>query len=110
MKHTGYLRQNEQNQFKSRIGWTCENYYQIKIPNQHEEITKKLSNIKEIIISIWGKRRGVVVLNHTSFTEKCCNILTSDQFKIFKGYTQRCQSQYHFMEQLKLTNLNKEKH
>ena len=69
MQHTGHLRQNEQDQLKSKIRRTCENYYRIKIPYQYQEIIKKLSNKKDIIILRQNKGRGVVVLNRTSYIE-----------------------------------------
>ena len=84
-QHTRHLRQSEQDQLKSKIGQTCENCYQIKIPYQYEEIIKKLSNKKNIIILREDKGRGVVVLYRTSYIEKYSNILTSDQFKVFEN-------------------------
>ena len=85
MQHTGHLKQNEQDQLKSKMRRTCKNYYRIKIPYRYEEIIKKLSNNKDIIILRQNKGRGVVVLNRTSYSEKCSNILTSDQFKVFEN-------------------------
>ena len=84
MQRTGNLRQSEQDQLKSKIRRTCENCYRIKIPYQYEEIIKKLSNKKDIIILRQDKGRGVVVLNRTSYIEKCSNIPTSEQFKVFE--------------------------
>ena len=86
MQHTGHLRQSEQDQLKSKIRRTCENYYRIKIPYHYEEIIKTLSTKKDIIILRRDKGRGVVVLNRTSYIEKCSNILTSDQFKVFENH------------------------
>ena len=68
MQRTGHLRQNEQDQLKSKIRRTCENYYRIKIPYQYQEIIKKLSNKKDIILR-QDKGRGVTVLNRTSYIE-----------------------------------------
>ena len=79
------MRQNEQDQLKSKTRRTCGNYYRIKIPYHYEEIIKKLSNNKDIIILKQDKGRGLVVLNRTSYFEKCSNILTSDQFKVFEN-------------------------
>ena len=79
MQHTGHLRQNEQNQLKSKIRRIC------KIPYRCEEIIKKLSNNKDIIILRQDKGHGVIVLNRTRYIEKCSNILTSDQFKVFEN-------------------------
>ena len=85
MQRTGHLRQSEQDPLKSKIRRICENYYRIKIPYQYEEIIKKPSNKKDIIIQRQDKGRGLVVLNCTSYIEKCSNILTSDQFKVFEN-------------------------
>ena len=87
MKQTGHLRQNEQDQLKSKIRRTCENYYRIRIPYRYEEIIKELSNNKNIIILRQDKGRGIVVLNRISYIEKRSNILTSDQFKVFENGT-----------------------
>ena len=81
MKHIEHLRQNDQ--LKSKIRRTCENYYRIEIPYWYEEITKKFFNNKEKLILIEDKGRGGLVSHCTSFTEKCCNILLH---KIFKYY------------------------
>ena len=85
MQHTRHLRQSEQDQLKSKIRRTCENCYRIEIPYQYEEIIKKLSNKKDIMILRQDKGRVVVLLNRTSYIEKCSNILTSDQFKVFEN-------------------------
>ena len=79
------MRQSEQDQLKSKIQRTCENYYRIKIPYQYEEIIKKLSNKNDIIILRQDNRRGVVVLNRTSYIEKSFNIFTRDQIKVFEN-------------------------
>ena len=79
MQHTGHLRQNEQNQLKSKIRRICE------IPYRCKETIKKLSNNKDIIILRQDKGRDVVVINRTGCIEKCSNILTSEQFKAFEN-------------------------
>ena len=48
-------------------------------------LTCYLSNKKDIIILRQDKGRGVVVLNRTRYIEKCSNILTSNQFKVFEN-------------------------
>ena len=82
MKYKGYLRQ-KQDQLKSKIRRTSENYYRIKIPYRYEGMIKKLSNNKETLVLRQDKGRGIVVMSCTSYIEKCCSILTSDQFKVF---------------------------
>ena len=84
MQHTGRLRHNEQVLLKNKIRQTCENFYRIKTPYRYKEIIRKLSNSKDIIILKPDKGCEVVVLNCSSYIEKCCNILTSDQFRVFE--------------------------
>ena len=48
-------------------------------------LTCYLSNKKDIIILRQDKERGVVALNRNSYIEKCSNILTSDQLKVFEN-------------------------
>ena len=85
IQHTQHLIQNEKDKLKSKIWPTCENYYRNKIHYQYKEIIKKLSNNKDIIILRQDKGHGVIVLNRTRYIEKCSNILTSDQFKVFEN-------------------------
>ena len=79
---TGRLRQNDQDQLKSKILRTCENYYRIKIPYQYEEIITKISNNKDIILK-QDKGRGVVVLNRSSYIDAPTYMLVTD-LKFFK--------------------------
>ena len=85
IQHTQHLIQNEKDKLKSKIWPTCENYYRNKVHYQYKEIIKKLSNNKDIIILRQDKGDGVIVLNRTRYIEKCSNILTSDQFKVFEN-------------------------
>ena len=85
IQHTQHLIQNEKDKLKSKIWPTCENYYRNKVHYQYKEIIKKLSNNKDIIILRQDKGHGVIVLNCTRYIEKCSNILTSDQFKVFEN-------------------------
>ena len=81
------MRQNDQDQLKSKVRRTCENYYRIKIPYQYEEIITKLSNNKDIILK-QDKGRGVVVLNRSSYADAPTYLLVTD-LKFFKMITQK---------------------
>ena len=81
LQHTKHLRQQEQDQLKSKIRGTCENYARIKTPCKYKKITENLSNNKSIIILKQDKGRGVVILNRKSYIEKCCRILETGQFR-----------------------------
>ena len=63
LQHAKHLSQQEQNQLKSKVRITCENYTQIKTPYKYKKIIENLSNNKNIIILKQNKGWGVVILN-----------------------------------------------
>ena len=79
-----HLSQQEQDQPKSKIRRTCENYSRIKKPYKYKKTIENLSNNKNIIILKQDKSRGAVILNRKSYIEKCFKILETDQFKKLK--------------------------
>ena len=81
LQHTKHLSQQEQDQLKSKIRRTCENYARIKTPYKYKKIIENLSNNKNIIILKQDKGRSVVILNRKSYIEKCCKILETGQFR-----------------------------
>ena len=81
LQHTKHLNQQEQDQLKSKIRRTCENYARMKTPYKHKKIIGNLSNNKNIIILKQDKGRGVVIFNRKSYIEKCCKILATGQFR-----------------------------
>ena len=81
LQHTKHLSQQEQDQLKSKIRRTYENYAPIKTLYKYKKIIENLSNNKNIIILKQDKGRGVVVLNRKSYIEKCCKILETGQFR-----------------------------
>ena len=71
----------EQDQLKSKIRRTCENYARIKTSYKYKKILQNLSNNKNIIILKQDRGRGMVILNLKSYIEKCCKILEIGQFR-----------------------------
>ena len=51
LQHTKDLDQEIQDELKSKIRKTCENYSKIKIPHQQQKVINNLSNIKSIIVN-----------------------------------------------------------
>ena len=74
-------KKKEQDQLKSKIRRTCENYARIKTPYKYKKIIENLSNNKNIIISKQDKGRGVVILKRKSYIDKCCKILETGQLR-----------------------------
>ena len=73
-----------QDELKSKIRRTCENYSKIKIPYQQQKVINNLSNNKSIILIQQDKGRGKVVLDRKHYNEKCLSIVESKQFKKLK--------------------------
>ena len=75
LKHRNQLDQRRQDELKSKIRRTCENYSCIKVPYKYQKIIDIISRNKDIIKQ--DKGRGVVILDKKDYIEKCINILDS---------------------------------
>ena len=56
---------------KTKMRNTCEKYSEIKVPYKHREITRNLSNNKNIVIMKQDKGRGVVIMDRNKYFDKC---------------------------------------
>ena len=65
---------------KTKFRNTCEKYCKIKIPFKYKEVLKKISNTNSIVILKQDKGRGVVIINHSAYLEKCYTLLNTSQF------------------------------
>ena len=65
---------------KTKLRNTCEKYCKIKIPFKYKGVLKKKSNTNSIVISKQDKGRGVVIVNHSTYLEKCFTLLNTSQF------------------------------
>ena len=74
-KHTNQLDNRRQDELKSKICRTCENYSQIKVPNKYQKIIDNISRNKDINLIQQDNGRGVVILEKKDNIEKCINIL-----------------------------------
>ena len=84
LKDTNQLGQRRQDELKSKIPRTCENYSWINVPQKYQKITDNISRNKYIILTKQDKGRGVVILDKKDYIKKCINILDSKQFKKLK--------------------------
>ena len=93
LQHTKDLDQESQDELKSKIRGTCENYSKIKIPYQQQKVINNLSNNKSIILIKQDKGRGIVILGRNHYTEKCLSIVESKLFrKLEKDSTKTLES------------------
>ena len=81
LQHTKHLSQQEQDQLKSKIRRTFENYARTKTPYKYKKIIENLCNNKNIIILKQDKGCSLVALNCKSYVKKCCKILETGQFR-----------------------------
>ena len=80
-KHTSNLDQQIQDELKSKIRRTCENYSKEKVPYKFQYVIDNLSKNKNIIIMREGKGRGITILDRKNYIEKCLNILDTKQLR-----------------------------
>ena len=64
------LTSHEKDALKSKIQRTCENYINIPSKSQFEEIIKKLTKNKNIVILRQDKGKGTVLMNKSKYVEK----------------------------------------
>ena len=81
LNHTNQLDQRRQDELKSKVRRTCENYSRINIPCKYQKIIDNISRNKDIILIKQDKGHGVVILDKKHYIEKFINILDSEQFK-----------------------------
>ena len=81
LRQTNNLNQNQLDEVKSKLRRTCENYSKTNVPYRYKEVIDNLSRNKNITLLQQDKGRGVVILDRTTYVEKCLNILHTDQFR-----------------------------
>ena len=65
---------------KTKLLSTCEKYNNIKIPFKHRQVIKRLAENNNIMLLRQDKGKGVVIMDKGNYTEKCVNLLNSNQF------------------------------
>ena len=67
-------------QLKTKLLSTCEKYNNIKVPFKHRQVIKRLAENNNILLLRQDKGKGVVIMDKGKYTEKCLNLLNSNQF------------------------------
>ena len=65
---------------KTKLFSTCEKYNNIKVPFKHRQVIKRLDENNNIMLLRQDKCKGVVIMDKGNYTEKCVNLLNSNQF------------------------------
>ena len=79
-KYTSNLDQQIQDELKTKIRRTFQNYSKVNVPYKFQHVIDNLSANKSIIIMRQDKGRGVTILDCKDYIEKCLNILDTTQF------------------------------
>ena len=70
LEHTNQLNQRRQDELKSKIHRTCENYSRTNVPYRYQKIIDNISRNKSIILIKQDKGCGVVILDKTTLHQK----------------------------------------
>ena len=65
---------------KTKLRSTCEGYSKINVPYKYKTVIDSLWKSQNICIIKQDKGSGVVVMDWSKCTEKCLNILQTEQF------------------------------
>ena len=74
------LPQHHLDHIKTKLRSTCEKYHNTRTTNKYKNVIEKLSKNDAIIIAKQDKGRGVVILDHTKYIDKCLSMLGTKQF------------------------------
>ena len=80
LKDISHLLENYLSSLKTKLGNACEKYSKIYVPYKYKKIIDQLSGNKDLCILKQDKGRGVVLMDKTKYTNKCLEILETDQF------------------------------
>ena len=79
-KYTKNLVQELQDELKTKIKRTCENYSKLKVPYKHQQLIDKLSKYTDTTFLRQDKDRGVTISDRKEYIQKCVSILNVIQF------------------------------
>ncbi len=82
---------------KTKLRHSYDQYSRIKVPFKHRQTVENLRKRDSIIVMKQDKGRGVVILNKTTYIDKCIEFLNGEQFhkdnedktKLIEGKVQR---------------------
>ena len=66
---------------KTKLRNTSEQYNNINVPYKEKEIINKLKKNQNIMLLRQDKGRGIVIIDRNRYTNKCLNILNTEQFR-----------------------------
>ena len=75
-----HIPENELTQLKSKLRNVCHKDNKIKVLYKYQHIIANLTNNKTIKVLKQDKRRGVVIMDSSKYTEKCLGLLKNDRF------------------------------
>ena len=81
LKRMQHLPDEEISRIKLKLLNTCQQYCSIKVPYKYRQVIRNLQSNTTIVILKQDKGRGVVIIDHNKYIDKCLTFLNSNQFK-----------------------------
>ena len=80
LKDISHIPENYLSSLKTKLRSTCEKYSKIHVPYKYKKIIDQLSRNKGLCILKQDKGCSVVLMDRTKYTNKCLEILETNQF------------------------------
>ena len=80
LKDTSHIPENDLSCLKTKLRNTCKKYSKVHITYKYKKVTDQLSRNKDLRILKQDKERGVVLIHRTKYTDKCLELLQTNQF------------------------------
>ena len=80
VKYISQIPDDNLTRFKNKLRSTCEGYSKIHVAYEYKTIIERLLKSQSICIMKQDKGPGAVVVDRSKNTQKCLNILQTEQF------------------------------
>ena len=80
LKDISHIPENDLSSLKTKLRNVCEKYSKVQVPYKYKKVTDQLSRNKDLCILKQNKGRGVVLMDRAKYTNKCLELLQTNQF------------------------------
>ena len=81
LKSFPVLPNEDKDELKTKLRNICNKYVKTKIPKEKQTVVDALTKRDDIILLKQDKGKGIVILDKSTYTNKCLELLNSTQFK-----------------------------
>ena len=80
LTNISHIPENDLSCLKTKLRNTSERYSKVQVPYKYKKLIHQLSRNKDLYILKQGKGRAVVLMGRTKYTNKCLELLHTNQF------------------------------